>query len=114
GKEFALAEPASPRIEAIPVAEPTPEEPTVAFIHRLAREGLSKMGHDGEIAAMGVPRSRLPDWNDIQFMVAQLAHQPLMNDAEVGTELIIGPRAKKPLKLAMPLFVSDMSFGALS
>src|SRR5690606_34732073 len=78
------------------------------------REGLSKMGHDGEIAAMGVPRSQLPDWNDIQFLVAQLAHQPLMNDAEVGTELVIGPQAKKPLKLAMPLFVSDMSCGALS
>jgi len=32
----------------------------------------------------------------------------------VGTELIIGPEAKKPLKLKIPLFVSDMSFGALS
>ena len=37
-----------------------------------------------------------------------------MDDVEVGTELIIGPAAKKPLRLEMPLFVSDMSFGALS
>jgi len=43
-----------------------------------------------------------------------MATQPLMEDVAVNTELVIGPRAKKPLKLAIPLFVSDMSFGALS
>ena len=32
---------------SLPVATPTPEEPTVAFIHQLAREGLSKLGHHG-------------------------------------------------------------------
>jgi glutamate synthase domain-containing protein 2 len=32
----------------------------------------------------------------------------------VGTELVIGPNARRPLRLATPLFVSDMSFGALS
>src|SRR5690606_10935956 len=30
------------------------------------------------------------------------------------TELVIGPRAKRPLRLETPIFVSDMSFGALS
>ena len=39
---------------------------------------------------------------------------PLLDEETVGTELVIGPNAKKPLKLAIPLFVSDMSFGALS
>ncbi len=97
-----------------PAAVPTPEEPTVAFIHQLAREGLSSFGPHGPIDAMGVPRSQLPDWNNIQFIVAQLAQQPLMEDVAVGTELIIGPQAKKPLRLAIPLLVSDMSFGALS
>jgi methylamine---glutamate N-methyltransferase subunit C len=33
---------------------------------------------------------------------------------EVSTKVVIGPRAKKPLELDIPLFVSDMSFGALS
>ncbi|MDG1850905.1 MAG: CDGSH iron-sulfur domain-containing protein, partial [Gammaproteobacteria bacterium] len=46
----------------IPVAEPTIEEPTVARIHQLARDGLSKLGHHGEIGAMGVPRNDLPLW----------------------------------------------------
>jgi glutamate synthase domain-containing protein 2 len=63
---------------------------------------------------MGVPRTDLPTWDDIQIMVAQLAVKPLMEDVAVGTELIIGPEAKKPLRLEIPLFVSDMSFGALS
>jgi CDGSH-type Zn-finger protein len=30
-----------------PVAVATPEEPTVEFIHQLARDGLSKLGHHG-------------------------------------------------------------------
>lgn len=112
GKEFLIAR--SSDTDAMPEPAPTPEEPTVAFIHQLAEDGLSKLGHHGEMAAMGVPRSQLPDWNDIQMMVAQLASKPLQEDVAVGTELIIGPQAKKPLRLEIPIFVSDMSFGALS
>jgi len=43
-----------------------------------------------------------------------MATKPLMDDVAVGTELVIGPEARKPLRLDIPLFVSDMSFGALS
>lgn len=98
----------------MPIATPTKEEPTVAFIHQLAREGLSQMGHHGPMTAMGVPRYQLPDWDDIQIMVAQMATRPLLENAKVGKELVIGPKARKPLVLDIPLFVSDMSFGALS
>ena len=97
-----------------PKAEPTREEPTVARIHELARDGLSRLGHHGPMGAMGVPRKGLPHWDDIQILTAQLARRPLMEDAAVGTELTVGPRAEKPLTLRIPLFVSDMSFGALS
>ena len=90
----------------VPAAKPTPEEPTVAFIHDLARDGLGKLGHHGPMAAMGVPRKDLPHWDDIQVMVAQLARKPLLDDVPVGTELVIGPEAKRPLTLSMPLFVS--------
>ncbi|GMQ48340.1 glutamate synthase-related protein [Vibrio sp. 10N] len=100
--------------EQAPVASPTKEEPTVEFIHQLAREGLSKLGHHGPMTSMGVPRHLLPHWDDLQIMVAQMATKPLMEDTKVSTELVIGPQAKKPLKLSIPLFVSDMSFGALS
>mgnify|MGYP001820132662 FL=1 len=98
----------------IPVAVATREEPTVEFIHQLAREGLSVMGHHGPMTSMGVPRHELPHWDDLQVIVAQMATKPLMEDHPVATELVIGPEASKPLSLKIPLFVSDMSFGALS
>lgn len=97
-----------------PVATATKEEPTVELIHQLAREGLSKVGHHGPMTSMGVPRHQLPHWDDIQVMTAQLATKPLFEDDAVNTELVIGPTAKKPLVLKIPLFVSDMNFGALS
>ena len=98
----------------VPPAAPTPEEPTVRRIHDLAEHGLEHTGHHGDMVAMGVPRPTLPHWDDIQILAAQFATKPLLDDVEVGTELVIGPDAKKPLVLKIPLFVSDMSFGALS
>jgi glutamate synthase domain-containing protein 2 len=92
----------------------TPDEPHNNYIQQLAREGLSKLGHHGAVSAMGVARRNLPQWEDIQILTAQLATKPLLDDAPVGTDLTIGPRAQKPLHLQIPLFVSDMSFGALS
>lgn len=98
--------------DAAPTAVPTVEEPTVAAIHALARNGLS--GHHGEMVAMGVPRAELPSWDDLQVLTAQLATRPLAEDVEVDTALVIGPRANRPLHLKIPILVSDMSFGALS
>ena len=92
----------------------TVDEPYVKFIRKLADEGLSKMGHHGPAAAMGVPRGDLPKWDDLQFVVGQLHKLPLLDEEAVGTGIVIGPGAKKPLRLEIPLFVSDMSFGALS
>lgn len=103
-----------PEPSALPEAVATKEEPTVEFIHQLASEGLTKLGHHGPMTSMGVPRHELPHWDELQIMVAQMARKPLMEDVSVGTELIIGPEANKPLKLDIPLFVSDMSFGSLS
>ena len=102
-----------PKFE-IPVAIATPEEPTVARIHELARDGLSKLGHHGEMGSMGVPRKDLPHWDDIQILPAQMARKPLLDNVPVRTSVTIGPRAEKPLELDIPLFVSDMSYGALS
>lgn len=89
-------------------------EPHNGLIQQYARDGLSKVGHHGITASMGVPREDLPDWDDIQMITAQLYKVPLLDDDPVETSVIIGPNAKKPLKLDIPLFVSDMSFGALS
>ncbi|MEQ9164829.1 MAG: CDGSH iron-sulfur domain-containing protein, partial [Fulvivirga sp.] len=68
----------------------TKEEPTLAYIKTLAKDGLSKTGHHGEMGAMGVPIPELPMWKDIQILAAQMATKPLMEDVSVGSELVIG------------------------
>lgn len=93
---------------------PEETEPYTGYIKALAQHGLSKTGHHGPAEAMGVDRRTLPRWEDIQFLPAQLWKQPLEDDVPVNTATVIGPRARQPLRLEIPLFVSDMSFGALS
>lgn len=93
---------------------PEDTEPYTGYIKELARNGLKNYGHHGPSASMGVDRNTLPQWKDLQFLPAQLAKRPLLDEEEVATKIIIGPKAKKPLELDIPLFVSDMSFGALS
>ncbi len=93
---------------------PEPEEPFVDLIQGYAKDGLSKTGHHGVVGAMGVPRDQLPTWDDIQILTAQFHKAPLLDNEPVDTGVVIGPGAQKPLHLKIPLFVSDMSFGALS
>lgn len=74
-----------------------------------------------EIAVSGKPviepmKTLLPiiSWDDILFLGAQLSPFPLEEHAEVNTRTVIGKNAKKPLVLESPLYVTHMSFGALS
>jgi glutamate synthase domain-containing protein 2/nitrite reductase/ring-hydroxylating ferredoxin subunit len=88
------------------------KEPYVSEIHGFAAHGLP--GPDGPVAAMGVPRDQLPQWDDLQLLTAQLSRFPKLDDESVDTAVTIGPSAKRPLRLNIPVFVSDMSFGAVS
>lgn len=92
----------------------TPAEPHTGYIQRLARLGAEGIGHHGPVSAMGVPRQQLPSWDDLQLLTAQLHRRPLADDHPVDTSLVIGPEAARPLRMEIPVFVSDMSFGALS
>lgn len=93
---------------------PEATEPYTSYITELARNGLKNYGHHGPTAAMGVDRTTLPSWDRIQLLPAQFSRKPLLDEESVASEVIIGPHAEKPLVLDIPLFVSDMSFGALS
>ncbi|MCD4807206.1 MAG: rubredoxin [Methanococcoides sp.] len=53
-------------------------------------------------------------WNDILIKGAQLAKIPLNEDVAVNTTTTIGPNAKYPLVIETPVFITHMSFGALS
>lgn len=76
-------------------------------IHQMAVTGKSVS------AAMGT-RLPMPSWDDILILGAQLDPMPLDEHAPVCTKTVIGPNAKKPMVLENPVYISHMSFGALS
>lgn len=76
-------------------------------IHEMAVTGKSR------IAAMGT-QMNMPNWDDILVLGAQLNPMPLDEHAAVNTKTVIGRHAKKPLVLENPVYISHMSFGALS
>ena len=82
-------------------------ETQMQMIHEMALQGHSR------IEAMRT-RLSVPDFHDILLMGGQLAHPPLPDKAEVSTTTTIGTSAKKPMVLQHPVYVSHMSFGALS
>lgn len=61
-------------------------------------------------------RTKLPviSWDDILIMGAQLNPLPLNEHDEVNTTTIIGKKAKKPMIIENPVYISHMSFGVLS
>ena len=56
----------------------------------------------------------MPGWDDILMLGAQLNPPPLDDNAAVDTTTVIGKHAKKPMVLDSPIYISQMSFGALS
>lgn len=76
-------------------------------IHQMAVTGKSIS------AAMGTTM-RMPDWDDILILGAQLNPMPLDEHADVHIQTVIGKNAKRPMILAGPVYISHMSFGALS
>lgn len=76
-------------------------------IHEIAQNGSSM------IEAMGT-KLPLPSWDDILILGAQLNPMPLSEHAPVDLTTVIGKNAKRPMILQGPVYISHMSFGALS
>ncbi len=76
-------------------------------IHEMAVSGHSIH------AAMGTTKD-IPGWDDILILGAQLNPMPLDEHARVTTATVIGKHAKRPMILDNPVYISHMSFGALS
>lgn len=82
-------------------------EHRMAEIHRIAETGESMA------EPMGPRRVRI-SWDDVLIKGAQLATLPLNPEEPVNTKTTIGPGADHPLVIDTPIYVSHMSFGALS
>ncbi|MDD3186229.1 MAG: glutamate synthase-related protein [Anaerostipes sp.] len=83
------------------------EFPQLDKIHQMALTGESVVN------AMGTLKP-IVSWDDILILGAQLNPAPLNAGEPVDTTTIIGKNAKKPMELYHPVYVSHMSFGALS
>ena len=79
----------------------------MAEIHEMAVTGKSIGG------AMST-KMPMPNWDDILLLGAQLNPPPLNDGDAVDTVTVIGKHAKKPMVLQSPIYISHMSFGALS
>jgi len=79
----------------------------MADIHEMAETGRT-------IIEPMRTRKPTPSWDDILIKGAQLAKIPLNQDEPVNTQTVIGPNAEQPLVLETPIYVTHMSFGALS
>ena len=79
----------------------------MADIHRMAATGESM------IEPMRTTARNIT-WDDILIKGAQLAKLPLNEEEAVNTTTVIGPKAKHPLVIESPVYVTHMSFGALS
>jgi glutamate synthase domain-containing protein 2 len=82
-------------------------EHSMNYIHYLAR------GKGKKLEAM---RTELPvpGFDTLLFLPGQLASLPLLDDEPVELACTIGPRAKQPITLRLPLYISHMSYGSLS
>lgn len=65
------------------------------------------------ISPMGTHLSTV-SWNDILILGAQLNPSPLDAHADVTLTTVIGKHARQPMELDGPVYISHMSFGALS
>ncbi len=89
------------------VRETDDTEEHMADIHTIAVTGKSV------IEPMRT-KTRVISWDDILIKGAQIAKIPLNRDVPVNTRTVIGPGSEHPLVIDTPLFVTHMSFGALS
>ena len=79
----------------------------MAEIHEMAVTGKSLS------SSMGT-KMPLPSWDDILLLGSQLNPPPLNDGDFVDTTTVIGKHARKPMVLENPVYISHMSFGALS
>ncbi len=80
----------------------------MADIHQMAKTGKAPI-----LEPMRT-KKKVISWDEILIKGAQLSKIPLNQDEPVTTQTVIGPKAKTPLSIDTPVYITHMSFGALS
>lgn len=83
------------------------KEVSMTDIHEMTRTGKSI------ISAMGTTKPII-SWDDVVILGNQLNPQPLLETEEVSLQTVIGKKSQKPMVLESPVYITHMSFGALS
>ena len=84
-----------------------PHEVYLNDIHTMAETGKS-------ISEPMKTKQPVISWDDVLIKGAQLSKIPFDKTDEINTQTVIGPNAKHPLVIETPIYISHMSFGALS
>ena len=93
--------------EAMAKDTPVRLKKAVSKIHAITSDNYN------EISAMGTTRP-VVGFDDVLILGAQLNPAPLFDHEDVSLKTVIGKNAKRPLEIDMPVYISHMSFGALS
>lgn len=88
---------------------------TVSLAKRMDPQTIVENGMRAEGGVLikrpfGSPR-KMPHFNQLLFMPKQLAQLPTADEAFIDTKTVIGPAAKRPLELEIPIIVTGMAYG---
>ncbi|WZL72216.1 FMN-binding glutamate synthase family protein [Clostridiaceae bacterium 35-E11] len=84
-------------------------------INQLLLDEIRKRGKKGNplIEHLGTTK-QLPHFDQLMFLPNQLHEFMLMDDIEVNTKTLIGPKANKPLEISTPMMITAMTYGVVS
>lgn len=86
------------------------QDPSARYMEQIHEMAVTGRSIGGSMST----RMPMPSWDDILLLGSQLNPPPLDDGEPVDTVTVIGRHAKKPMVLNSPVYISHMSFGALS
>jgi glutamate synthase domain-containing protein 2 len=96
-----------------PVRKQRAGESDAAYASMTGIKAIAETGK-GLTAAMGSQKKMPFSLDDLHLLPAQVHRLPLNREDPVATAITLGPAARKPLALPIPILISGMSYGAVS
>lgn len=112
-----LANPITDNMLETMLTQPYPNNPILmsTTFEKLSVRAIMEAGMRGEtgkplVRPFGSPL-RLSPWEKLLLNPRQLFQLPTPDKDSIDTKIVIGPNAKKPLRLSMPILITGMSYG---